>query len=513
MARDAAIYGDCPMSGLCPLMTFVIAGRGRGAHPFGAMDDTALVTKTLDMSALEPLLARRQQFLGAWREVCELELGPMLELESKDFDGVFERELERLHDPEVTHSPGLLEATLQATATCLVRRGVPLSHLLAMCAYSGHAAGVALGQSLPAETLRALNELEAVRAGAYARAYQVHAEPSRPRLGQPLVPLRRASSDRPAAKDHGIVGTSAAVRKLRGLVEMASQGASNVLIVGEAGTGKELVARAIHEEAGGSRARFVVVRCSELPNHLVESELFGHVRGAFPGASAEYAGLLRGASGGTLFLEELTELSPEIQAKLLRVLEQKAVTPVGSSTEIPVDVRVIASTARDPATAVSAGQLRPDLYYQLQSLTIDVPPLRDRREDIPLLAEHFLASFCHRRCGCIWGLSQRALEVLMTAEWPGNIRELRSAIEHGVSNGESGLIQVTDLPEYLRGGIRQEDSRADASSSDLPSLAEAEAQLIRATLEHFGGNKVRAAHSLGISRHKLYDRLRKLGIQ
>jgi DNA-binding NtrC family response regulator len=328
------------------------------------------------------------------------------------------------------------------------------------------------------------------------------------------VPLRRSASERPAAKDYGIVGTSAEVRRLRAAVEMAAQSSSSVLVTGEPGSGKELVARGIHEASGGSRARFVSVRCGELPNHLVESELFGHTRGAFPGASAEYLGLFRNANGGTLFLQEITELSPEIQAKLLRVLEHRAVVPVGATAEVPVDLRVVASTSRDPADAVASGQLRSDLYYRLQSFNVQVPALRERREDIPLLAEHFLATFCHRRCGCIWGLSQRALEVLMTAEWPGNVRELRSVIEHAVSHGDSGLIQVLDLPEYLRGALKLDESRSsEASSSDLPSLAEAEAQLIRATLEHFGGNKVRAAHSLGISRHKLYDRLRKLGIQ
>jgi DNA-binding NtrC family response regulator len=237
------------------------------------------------------------------------------------------------------------------------------------------------------------------------------------------------------------------------------------------------------------------------------------VRGAFPGADGEYLGLFRAANGGTLFFDELAELSPEIQAKLVRVLEERAVRPVGSLNEVPVDVRVIVSTSRDPQAAMASGQLRPELYYLLQSFSIQVPPLRQRREDVPLLAEHFLATFCHRRCGCIWGISQRALDVMCKADWPGNVRELRNAVEHAVATGESGLIQVADLPSYLQVGFRGDDengSRPDAS--DLPSLAEAETELIRATLDHFGGNKVRAALSLGISRHKLYDRLRKLGI-
>jgi transcriptional regulator with PAS, ATPase and Fis domain len=255
----------------------------------------------------------------------------------------------------------------------------------------------------------------------------------------------------------------------------------------------------------------VAVNCAALPAHLVESELFGHVRGAFTGANSEYAGLFRAAHGGTLFLDELTEMSREIQAKLLRVLEERLVRPVGGVGEIPVDLRVVASTNRDPAAAVASGELRADLYYRLQAFTIRVPPLRERRPDIPALCEHFLHTFCNRRCGCIYGISQHALDLLMNADWPGNVRQLRNAIEHAVTSGDTGLIQIADLPPELAGSVPAE---AEAHEPDrLPSLADAEAQLIRATLSHYGGNKLRAAQSLGISRHKLYDRLKKLRLE
>jgi len=474
-------------------------------------------TGSNQLTALLPVLERRRDFLGAWRQVCESELGDMLEIETKDFDGAFDRELERLEDPDVVQSPAMVDVALQATASCLARRGVPLSHLLAVSAYSAKAARRLLGERLDVRTLAALSELDAARASAYARAYKVQNQPERARCTQPLVNLRRGPANGNGSseprRDWGIIGSSAAIQRVRAAIAVAAQGPQNLLVTGASGSGKELVARAIHEAAGGERSKFLAVNCAALPSHLVESELFGHVRGAFTGAAGEYAGLFRAAHGGTLFLDELTEMGPEIQAKLLRVLEERSVRPVGGVAEVPVSVRVIASTNRDAAAAVASGHLRSDLYYRLQGFSIHVPPLRERREDIGSLAEHFLATFCHRRCGCIWGISQRALDVLTAADWPGNVRELRNAIEHAVTTGESGLIQVADLPPHLTRGAKAEEDRAPlVSASDLPSLAEAESQLIRATLDHFGGNKVRAAMSLGISRHKLYDRLRKLGI-
>lgn len=459
-----------------------------------------------DLSALTPLVERRREFLEAWRQVCESELGSTIEIEGKDFEGAFESELARLADPEVMRSTPRIDAALQATAACLARRGVPLSHLLALAACSPAAAQKAFGGELSENTLRALNTLQTLRARVYARAYQEYGENDRGRCGQPLVPLRRNGESGGRTL---LVGMSPALSRVREAAELAAKSRRDVLITGEDGVGKETLARLIHELAGEERAAFVPVNCAALPTHLALSELFGHARTA---TAQEYSGLFRSANRGTLFLREITELSPEVQAKLVRVLDERMVRPVGASNDVPVDVRVIASTSRDLESVLARGELRGDLLGKLRSSIIPVAPLRERCEDVAPLVEHFLTTFCHRRCGCIWGVSQRALDVLLASHWPGNVRELRNAIEHAVTSGEGGLIEVRDLPPYLTRRAEVTPSR-EANPSDLPSLAEAETQLIKTTLGHFGGNKVRAAMSLGISRHKLYDRLRKLGIQ
>ncbi len=436
------------------------------------------------------------------------ELGSTFEIEEKDFHGVFESELLRLADPEVARSPTQLDAALQATATSLARRGVPLSQLLAVCAWSGAAATAELGDAMDATALRALSSLDALRARAYARAYSDLGEAGRGRCGAQLVPLRRGAPE--GANGHAaLVGSSPALERAREAARLAARSRQDVLITGEEGAGKETLARFIHELAGEERAVFVPVACKSLPTHLAGSELFGHKKNGSP----EYPGLFRAAMGGTLFLRELTELSPEVQAKLVRVLEERMVRPIGAANDVPVDVRVVASTSRDIESAVASGELRSDLIAKFVNLKIHLAPLRERREDIEILVEHFLTTFCHRRCGCIWGVSQRALDVLLAARWTGNARELRNAIEHAVTHGEGDMIEVRDLPAYLTRNLDEPSARSEANASDLPSLAEAESQLIRTTLGHFGGNKVRAAMSLGISRHKLYDRLRKLGIQ
>ncbi|MBK8995453.1 MAG: sigma-54-dependent Fis family transcriptional regulator [Myxococcales bacterium] len=461
-----------------------------------------------DLTALTPLIERRREFLDAWRQVCASELGGTLDIEDKDFDGAFESELARLADPEVGRSSARVDAALQATAACLARRGVPLSHLLALSACGAAAAQDLLGDELTPDMLKSLNTLQALRAKVYARAYREYGENDRGRCGQPLVPLRRNGTDAAGGRPI-LVGRSPALQRAREAAELAAKSRRDVLITGEDGAGKETLARLIHELAGEERSAFVPVNCAGLPTNLAQSELFGHARN---GAGQEYAGLFRAASRGTLFLREITELSPEVQAKLVRVLDERMIRPVAASSDVPIDVRVVASTSRDIESVIARGELRSDLLGKLRSSTIHIAPLRERSEDIAPLVEHFLTTFCHRRCGCIWGVSQRALDVLLAAHWPANVRELRNAIEHAVTTGEGGLIEARDLPSYLGRSAEASPSR-EANASDLPSLAEAETQLIRTTLGHFGGNKVRAAMSLGISRHKLYDRLRKLGIQ
>jgi transcriptional regulator with PAS, ATPase and Fis domain len=315
----------------------------------------------------------------------------------------------------------------------------------------------------------------------------------------------------PGIRQHfrGIVGQSPAMREVFQRVSAAGASRGTVLIVGESGTGKELVARAIHELGGAATAPFVPVNCSALPRELIESELFGYKRGAFSGATTEYQGLFRAAEGGSLFLDEVTEMAPDTQAKLLRVLQERAIRPVGSVREVPVHVRIIASTNRDPHDAVRQGRLREDLYYRLNVNTLVLPPLRERREDISPLVEYFLTYFAERFDIPRRTIEPEALAVLEHYAWPGNVRELMNVIESAYTFGRSPHITHADLPAAMTlapAAPRREPAPAAAAP---PSFAEAERELIARALASTTGNKLRAARLLGISRKKLYAKIAK----
>ncbi|MCC7542014.1 MAG: sigma-54-dependent Fis family transcriptional regulator [Deltaproteobacteria bacterium] len=465
------------------------------------------------------LLPRREELFDAWYAQYREAAGEHARLVRQEMGALFGRELERVMCAEAASNPEVLRAVLRATASCLARRAVPLADLLAVTTTASEAARAVLGPVMSREVADASDALERERVRAYAEAYRGREDPM-PRSCRRKLPAAPEPSRAPQPPDDGwgIIGTSPAVQRLLELISAAASGPQSVLVTGESGTGKELVARAIHTAAGGDRARFVAVNCAALPTSLIESELFGHARGAFTGAASDAPGLFRSAHGGTLFLDEITEMAAEMQAKLLRVLEERTVRAVGSLQEVAIDVRVVASTNRDPQAAMSQGKLRADLFYRLASMTIHVPALRQRRSDIPLLVEHFLSSFCHRRCGCISGVSRAAMDALVAAEWPGNVRQLRNAVEHAVTTGRNGLIELEDLPSSVRDALSAPAARplpanaglASNDDAEVPSLAEIEARTIRAALSACAGNKVHAARMLGISRHKLYDRLRVL---
>jgi transcriptional regulator with PAS, ATPase and Fis domain len=284
--------------------------------------------------------------------------------------------------------------------------------------------------------------------------------------------------------------------------------------VGESGTGKELVARAIHERGANPHAPFIALNCAAIPRELIESELFGYKRGAFSGATTEYIGLIRAAEGGTLFLDEVTEMSPDTQSKLLRAIQEHSVRPVGSTREIAVETHIVASTNRDPIEAMRGGQLRKDLYYRLQAGVIDIAPLRERLEDVPLLVEHFIDLFNarHVRPTPVTGIEEEALEAMRRYEWPGNVRELANAIESAFTFGRSHLIRLTDLPPALTGG---QTARQLSTSCAVPigTFAESERTIIQRALEFTEGNKVQAAKLLRISRKKLYAKIAKYGLE
>jgi DNA-binding NtrC family response regulator len=276
---------------------------------------------------------------------------------------------------------------------------------------------------------------------------------------------------------------------------------ATVLIYGESGTGKELVARAIHYSSARSAAPFVAVNCGGIPEGLLESELFGHVKGAFTGATESRAGFFQTADGGTIFLDEVSDTSLPMQAKLLRVLQEKEVCMVGARRTQKVDVRVLAATNKDLFNLVSKGTFREDLYFRLNVINISVPPLRERGDDILLLARHFAARFAKELEKPVPRFSENALRVLARYDWPGNVRELENVIQRLVVMTDGDLIEIPDLPPLMR-------FSASAINGLNRSLAEVEKDHIRNVLAKVGGNKTRAAEILGIDRKTLREKLK-----
>lgn len=304
----------------------------------------------------------------------------------------------------------------------------------------------------------------------------------------------------------GIVGRSEPIQQLlRRLARVAGSDAT-VLICGETGTGKELAARSLHQASGRRNAPFVALNCATIPKELAESELFGHVRGAFTDAKTDRLGRFEEANSGTLFLDEVGELSIEVQAKLLRVLQDRHVTRLGAARSVEVNVRLVAATNRDLEREIAAGRFRSDLFYRLNVVQLDIPPLRERREDLPLLVSHLL-TLANAECRTSFtGLTPEAETLVASYSWPGNIRELSNAIRRGVLLGDPPLIGVDDLPIAI--SKRSVDSRIPPTTGDLrESMAAAERQLVEATLERFKGNRTAAAKALGIDRRTLYTKL------
>lgn len=313
---------------------------------------------------------------------------------------------------------------------------------------------------------------------------------------------------------HGLFGKSTAMLRLCEQVRTVARADGPVLILGESGTGKELVAQAIHAESERAEGPFLAVNCAGIPRELLESEFFGHARGAFSGAEKARKGLLQEAHGGTLMLDEIGEMPQALQAKLLRALQDGSIRPVGQDTEERVDVRIIAATHQDLSKKVADGSFREDLYYRLETFTLPVPPLREREEDVVLLARRFLQEFALRQDKHIQDLSPDALRLLAPYPFPGNVRELRNVIERAVAYCQGSRITAQDLPDRLRAA--QPDSGGDgpsAKSEDeqyliqgniLPTLDELQKRYARLVLQRVDGNKQRAAALLGIGRRTLY---------
>lgn len=319
-----------------------------------------------------------------------------------------------------------------------------------------------------------------------------------------------------------IIGHSAVMQPVFDTIQQVAPSRATVLIEGESGTGKELVGRAIHHLSGRPKSKLVTVHCAALSEQLLESELFGHERGAFTGASERRMGRFEEANGGTLFLDEIGEIDLNTQVKLLRAIGERTIERLGSNKPIQVDVRVVAATNKDLSEMVREGTFRDDLFFRLNVVSIEMPPLRSRKEDIVLMVDAFLKEFTEENHKAPMDLTSEALQLLLDYDWPGNVRELRTAIEHGVVMSNGSKIGVRHLPMFLRdnshSGFRSESSAGGVATSptvipgDDLNIATMEQKLIRLALERTGDNRTEAAQLLGISRRTMQRKLKEMGL-
>ncbi len=369
--------------------------------------------------------------------------------------------------------------------------------------------------------------VEAMQAGAYhylakpfdndelllliQRALQVH------RLNQEVDDLRSELEARYGFSE--IIGVSPRMQEVFRVMAKVAAVDTTVLITGESGTGKELVARAIHRHSHRSEGPFVAVNCGAIPPALVEAEFFGHEKGAYTDAKTSRSGRFQQASGGTLFLDEIGELPLEAQSKLLRVLQEHQVVPLGARNPVSIDTRVIAATNRDVEAAVGTGEFREDLYWRINVVTIKLPPLRERTEDLPLLIDHMLSEFSKELGFQLRHMTDAARELLLGYDWPGNVRELENTLRHALILCEGERLAVDDLPPRIRGQSRSADHPGE--DSEATNLADAVAQaterveraLILSRLAEFKGNRTATAESLGISRKTLFNKMRAYGLE
>jgi two-component system response regulator HydG len=383
---------------------------------------------------------------------------------------------------------------------------------------------VAKRPDMPVVVITAFGSLEtaiaAIRAGAYdfitkpvkmdalavalARAVQHRS------LCEEVKRLRQLAGETERFED--LVGDSPAMRQVRQLLDRVLDSDASVLVTGESGTGKEVVAKVLHRSGRRKSGPLVAINCAAMPEQLLESELFGHVRGAFTDARAARTGLFVQANGGTLLLDEIGDLPLALQPKLLRALQERVVRPIGGSEEIPFDVRLVATTNRDLESAVAEERFREDLYFRVNVIHVEMPPLRARGGDVLLLAQHFLVHHAGKAGKRVSGLSPQAAERLLAYSWPGNVRELQNAMERAIALAQYDQVTVDDLPEKIRAYRPSHVLIAADDPSELVPLEEAERRYILRVVETVGGNKTLAARVLGIGRKTLYRKLQQYGV-
>ncbi len=380
-----------------------------------------------------------------------------------------------------------------------VRAMTPEAGVIVMTAYGTIETAVAAIQAGASDYLTKPLNLDTL-------LHRIHAVRERQRLVTENRELREALAERHRVE--GVIGESGAMQEVLSMVRRAAASDATVLVRGESGTGKELIARALHHASPRAVGPLVKVNCAALPESLLESELFGHEKGAFTGAVATRKGRFELADGGTLFLDEIGDLPLHLQVKLLRVLQEREFERVGSSRPIAVNVRLVAATHRPLETLVREGRFRDDLYYRINVVTITLPPLRERREDLPLLIEHFLRTFAARNGKTIRGLTRDARETLLRYDYPGNVRELENLIERAVVLTRDDAISLADIPLTLH-----EPAAEPAAPVTLTAAVEGlERRMIRDALDRAGGVQTRAADLLGVSERVLRYKLRKYGL-